>query len=116
MLSEGGEENSIYHAFAACIKRIIKCVGTARATIKSGQKDTEASTIRQLKAVSPNIRFIVRGRSRCWLKRNLSCTINLMLDSLLSYNCLIYADLTKHRETLTSSLPFQHGWTQKFSI
>ena len=42
MLSEGGEENSIYHAFAAPFKR----AGTERGTssiIKSGQKGTEAS-------------------------------------------------------------------------
>ena len=46
MLSEGGEENSIYHAFAAPFIIIIRHSGTERGTnsiIKSGQKDTEAS-------------------------------------------------------------------------
>ena len=46
MLSKGGDENSIYHAFAAPINEQIKLTRTARATssvIKSGQKDTEAS-------------------------------------------------------------------------
>ena len=45
MLSEVGEGNSIYHAFAAPFNKI-KRAGTARTTsliIKSGQKDTEAS-------------------------------------------------------------------------
>ena len=46
MLNESGEEDSIYHAFAALFKEIIKRAETTRATssiIKSGLKDTEAS-------------------------------------------------------------------------
>ena len=46
MLSEGGEENSIHHTFAAPFNGIIKRAGTERGTssiIKSDQKDTEAS-------------------------------------------------------------------------
>ena len=49
MLSEGSEERSMYHAFAALFKEIIKRAGTTRAMssiIKSGQKDTEASIIK----------------------------------------------------------------------
>ena len=52
MLSEGGEENAIYHAFAASFKRIIKRAGTESGTssiIKSGQKDTETSIPNEMK-------------------------------------------------------------------
>ena len=58
MLSKGGEENSIYHAFAAPFKP----AGTARATssiIKSGQRDTEASILENGKHCSRNLLLVL---------------------------------------------------------
>ena len=54
MLSEGGEENSIYH--------IIKHAGNKSATssiIKSGQKDTEASIHGNFKIVNSKYGYLV---------------------------------------------------------
>ena len=83
MLSEGGEENSIYHAFAAPFKR----AGTTRATssiIKSGQKDNQASILGKILSETCQLGSSTRPYARTFEVKNVDPLLDIKFQPVNS--------------------------------